>query len=155
VHMNASTPIQDTSAQRSDRGIFTKVLWGLVGYCALSCLTLPFISRWWLGELPVLAVIQLPKIAVAGWLRTHVVMEVITWLGLSAGSFSPDYILARPYALAVVYLIPMVIVGVVGLYPLQRMASARGLVTAIFLVAATLDYVFTLIFADGRSLTIY
>src|SRR6185503_21078749 len=84
-----------------ERSVFIRGLWVFIGYCGLSCLTLPFIGKFWLGELPVLATLQLPKIAVAGWLRTHVVMEAIQWLGLSKGSFSPDYILARPYALAI------------------------------------------------------
>src|SRR5690349_13927469 len=135
MNMNASMPIRAESNQREDKGIFTKVLWCFVGYCAISCLTLPFISRLWLGELPVLAVIQFPKLAIAGWLRTHVVMEAITFLGFSSGSFSPDYMLARPYALAIVHLIPMVIVGVMGLYPVQRIASRRRFVTVIFLLA--------------------
>jgi hypothetical protein len=34
-------------------------------------------------------------------------MVAIQHLGLSRGSFSPDYILARPYALAIAYLIPL------------------------------------------------
>jgi hypothetical protein len=125
-----------------------------IGYCVLSCLTLPFIARLWWGELPVLAFVQMPKIALAGWLRTHVVMEAVTALGLSRGSFSPDYILARPFALAIVYLIPMVIVGLIGLRrrPFNDRCSA---ITITFLAGATLDYVFTLVFADQRLLTIY
>jgi hypothetical protein len=153
--MNPNPQSQANAGLRAERGIFARVLWFLVGYCAISCLTLPFIGRVWLGELPVLAVIQLPKIAVAGWLRTHVVMETITFLGFSRGSFSPDYILARPYALALTYLIPMVVIGFIGLRRSRFIDRRRNFVTVIFLVAAAIDYVFTLIFADGRYLTIY
>lgn len=121
----------------------------------LSCLTLPFMGRVWLGELPVLAVIQLPKILVAGWLRTHVVMEAITLLGLSQGSFSPDYILARPYALALAYMIPMAILGVIILRRCSFSDERLRFVAVAALVLAVLDYACTLTFADGRTLTIY
>lgn len=153
--MNPNLQSQADTGLRAKRDIFVRVLWFFVGWCALNCLTLPFIGRVWLGELPVLAVIQLPKIAVAGWLRTHVVMDVITFLGFSRGSFSPDYILARPYALALAYLIPMAVIGVSSLRRFRFSDERRGFVTVAFLSAAALDYVFTLIFADGRLLTIY
>ena len=126
-----------------------------IGYCGLSCLTLPFIGKFWLGELPVLATLQLPKIAVAGWLRTHVVMEAIQWLGLSKGSFSPDYILARPYALAIAYVIPMLFIGAIWVWRFRALDRRCGWLTLGVLLAAVTDYVFTLAFANGRSLTIY
>src|SRR5262245_60626594 len=69
-------------------------------YFVISMATLPFIDALWLSELPVLAVPQLPKLLIAGWFRTGVVMPAISGLGLSSGSYSPDYIMARPYALA-------------------------------------------------------
>src|SRR4051812_844377 len=108
--MNPSLQSQADTGLRGKRGIFFGLLLSFVGYCVLSCLTLPLIGRVWLDELPVLAAIQLPKIAVANWLRTHIVMEAMKLLGSSRGSFSPDYILARPYALALVYLIPMAVI---------------------------------------------
>ena len=150
--MNPSLLSQTDRGPRNNSTLFFRVLWFPIGYCVFSCLTLPSVGRFWLGEIPVLALLQLPKIAVAGWLRTHVVMEALPFFGLSQGSFSPDYILARPYALAIVYLIPMIIVGVVGL---RRFDRRRFLMAVVFLIAAGIDYVFTLIFADGRSLTIY
>jgi hypothetical protein len=153
--MNRSLPSQSDVGLGRKGDLFVRVLWFFVGCCALSCLTLPFIGRVWLGELPVLAVIQLPKVALAGWLRTHVVMEAITFLGFSRGSFSPDYLLARPYALAMAYLIPMVVIGVISLRCFRFIDERRGFLTVAFLVAAAVDYVFTLLFADGRLLTIY
>ncbi|MEN6365628.1 MAG: hypothetical protein ABFC88_02305 [Thermoguttaceae bacterium] len=86
------------------------LVWLLIGYFALCSVTIPFINAWWLGELPVLAVIQLPKIVFAGWLRTEVVMKAIQLLELSHGSSSPDYSMARPYGLALAYLLPLGIV---------------------------------------------
>ena len=153
--MNPNLQSQADKGIRAKRVIFVNVLWCFIGWCALSCLTLPFIGRVWLGELPVLAVIQLPKIAVAGWLRTHVVMEAIAFLGFSRGSFSPDYILARPYALALAYLIPMAFIGVASLRRCRFRDERLGFVAVALLVMGVIDYVCTLIFSDGRFLTIY
>ena len=153
--MNPSLQSQADNGIRAKRDIFVNVLWCFIGLCALSCLTLPFIGRVWLGEFPVLTVIQVPKIAVAGWLRTHVVMEAITFLGFSRGSFSPDYILARPYALALAYLIPMAFIGVASLRRFRFRDERLGFVAVVLLVMGVIDYVCTLIFADGRFLTIY
>src|SRR5262245_26752258 len=96
------------------RRLFIGVLWFFAGYWILSCLTLPFVGRFWWGEIPVLGIIQVPKLLVAGWLRVHVVMKGVTLLGFSSGSFSPDYILARPYALIIAYLIVFVLIGILG-----------------------------------------
>jgi hypothetical protein len=153
--MNPSLQSQADTGLRGRRDIFVRVLWIFVGYCALSCLTLPFIGRVWLGELPVLAVLQSPKIAVAAWLRTHVVMEGIKVLGYSQGSFSPDYILARPYALALVYLIPGAVIGIMSLRRFRLREGRRIFVTLAFFVAAAVDYVFVLKFAEGRLLSLY
>lgn len=153
--MNPSLQSQADNGIRAKTDIFLNVLWFFIGWCALSCLTLPFIGRVWLGELPILAVIQLPKIAIAGWLRTHVVMETITFLGFSRGSFSPDYILARPYALALAYLIPLAFIGVASLRRFRFRDEQLGFVAVALLVMAVIDYVCTLTFADGRFLTIY
>jgi len=82
-------------------------------------------------------------------------MKAITFLGFSRGSFSPDFTLTRPYALAITYLIPIIIIGFIGLRHFRLMDGRRSFVTLAFLVAAAADYVFTIIFADGRLLTIY
>lgn len=153
--MNLSLQSESASNLPRRSSVLVWLLWFATGYCALSCLTLPFIGRVWLGELPVLAVIQLPKIAVAGWLRTDVVMEAIALCGYSRGSFSPDYIMARPYALAITYAIPMIVIGFVGLHRTRFAVERRSVMTLTFLIAACVDYVFTLIFADGQLLTIY
>ena len=132
-----------------------KVLWVMIGCFTVSCLTLPFVGRIWVGEIPVLSLLQFPKITLAGWLRTHLVMPAITFLGFSRGSFSPDFILARPFALAIVYLIPLIILGFIGLRNFRFLDTRQRLVMALFLVVAIVDYVCTLVFADGRFLTIY
>jgi hypothetical protein len=154
-NMNSALQTQIDTDLPGKRNIFNGVLWTAIAYCCVSCLTLPFINAIWLGELPLLAVIQIPKILFAGWLRTGVVMKVIDVFGLSRGSFSPDYILARPYALAIAYLVPMIVIGIIALRRWKPADSRRGLLLAGFFVAAIVDYVCTLLFAEGRGLTIY
>jgi hypothetical protein len=94
------------------------------------------------------AVVQLPKIVVTGWLRTHLVMKAIKLLGFSRGSFSPDYMLARPYALAIAYMIPTLVIGFMGLRRARFPFDRRGLLTLLFFIAAAVDYVLTLTFYD-------
>jgi len=130
------------------------LLKSLAGYFALSLATLPLLNAFWIGELPVLALVQLPKIAVASWLRREVVMEAIRLLGLSRGSASPDLLLARPYGLAPVYLFPVgVTLAVTWARTRLRPPYRKWCVIVICLAVA--DFVATLVLGAGRSLTIY
>jgi hypothetical protein len=98
--------------------------------------------------------VQLPKIEYADWLRSGLVMQAIRNLGLSRGSFSPDYILARPYGLAIAYLFPLtVFVAVVWMR--TWMSKPYGRLTVMLLAVAAIDFVATLYFANQRYLTIY
>jgi hypothetical protein len=75
-------------------------------YLVVSSLTLPFLDSVWVGKVPVVALIQLPKTQLANWLMDHGIIPAIRMLGLSPGSPSPEQIMARPYALVAAYLIP-------------------------------------------------
>jgi hypothetical protein len=127
---------------------------GLVLYFVISMGTLPFLNALWLGELPVLVVPQWPKLLVAGWLRTALVMPAIGALGLSKGSFSPDFLLARPYALAIAYLIPIAGVLVVALVR-THMARPYRSWACLLVVVAVCDYFLTLAFSVQPALTVY
>jgi hypothetical protein len=145
---------QPTPEKRWLRGGWGALVLQLVtAYFFASILTLPFIDALWFGEVPVLALIQLPKIAPAGWLRSDVVMPAIRAMGLSRGSFSPDFILARPYGLAIAYVLILGVVFVVLWISGQMSRSSRWV--WITLGAALIDFVFTLWFAGGPGLTIY
>jgi hypothetical protein len=139
---------------RPRRSVFVAVLWFFVGYWVLSCVTLPFLDKFWFGEIPLLAIFQIPKIAVADWLRMNVVMKWIEILGLSSGSFSPDYILARPYALALAYLVLVAVLGAFARVSRFRLAEQRRVVGAFFLMAIV-DYFMTLGLAGGPGFSIY
>jgi hypothetical protein len=125
-----------------------------IAYCAVSIATIPFAGAIWIGELPLLAVIQLPKITVAGWLRQHVVMEAIKSLGFSKGSFSPDYIMARPFGLGLAYSIPIIIVSLSLLIPACSSWRHRRL-ALVFFACLMVDCLFTYLFANRRSLSLY
>ena len=125
-----------------------------VVYCIVSIVTLPFVGAVWLGELPVLALIQIPKLPLAGWMREHIVMDAIKLLGFSKGSFSPDLITARPYGLGLAYSIPIIVVSLSLLIP-GCSSSRHRRWALIFFAALMVDFVFTYIFASRRSLTLY
>ncbi|MBA2706353.1 MAG: hypothetical protein H0U59_00930 [Gemmatimonadaceae bacterium] len=143
------------AGKRDAEGVFyLLVLKSLAGYLAVSTITIPFLKAIWLGELPLLALIQVPKISMANWIRVDVVMRAINWLGLSSGSFSPDYGRARPYGLAIAYLVPLAIVsGVVWVRTRMQQPYRRW--TCVLLGAAVVDYAMTMIFADGPSVSMY
>lgn len=125
-----------------------------IAYCIASILTLPFMSAVWFGEIPLLALIQIPKISVAGWLRQEVVMEAIKTLGYSKGSFPPDYIMARPYGLGLAYSIPLILVSLSLLIPACSSWRHRRL-AMIFFAVMIMDGFCTYIFADRRSFSLY
>lgn len=127
---------------------------GLILYFVISMATLPFINALWLGDLPVLAVPQLPKLWIADWLRRGVVMPAIRALGLSSGSFSPDYGMARPYALALAYFIP--VVGLLAVaWVRRRVLQPHRLWSCLLLCVAVLDYLLTLWLTHTPALSLY
>ena len=137
----------------AEHTVYSTLLNLLAAYFVLSSLTLPFIGEWWLGSIPPFALIQVPKTEPADWLRTDAVMPAIRRLGVSRGSFSPDYTLARPYALAIVYVVPFAPAAVVWFR--TRPARRFRRLILVVLVLGVVDYAMTLVFAESRSLTIY
>jgi hypothetical protein len=122
--------------------------------CLFSSITVPFVNSIWLGELPLMALFQLPKIGCANWMIAEVVIPGMDFFGISSGSYSPDHISARPYALGFVYLLPLL--GVILLVRIRRgfvmpyRAWVWGLV-----IAATVDFFLTMHFRTQPGLTIY
>lgn len=130
------------------------VLKCLIAYGAASIVSLPFLNSWWLGELPVLALIHVPKTSLANWLRNIMVMDLMGPLGLSRGSFSPDWGAAGPYALAIAYLVPLAIVLVI-VWRRTRMAPPHRAWACALVIVAILDYWMTLMYSSGPGLSIY
>jgi hypothetical protein len=133
--------------------VYRSVLKALTAYLAVSALTLPVMDALWVGEIPLLALPQVPKVTLAKWVRTEVVVAYMRAHGLSKGSPSPDSIAARPYALAITYLVPLgALLGLVALR--TGLAPHRRWVVALVAVAA-LDFYLTLTLAGGSGFTIY
>jgi hypothetical protein len=123
-------------------------------YLVISIGTIPFINSIWIGDLPVLAVIQLPKIAPANLLRHSYAVGLAEKLNISTGSFSPDYIFIRPYALLIVYILALLIlVFCYALFIKNRKEGLKYLLILLFI--AILDFYCTLHFSDTPALTLY
>ena len=145
---------QSAPSSRRMTDVGALVLQTMAAYFVVSIVTLPFLDSIWIGELPLLALVQVPKVFVAGWIRTDVMMPVIRMLGLSRGSFSPDYIMARPYALALAYgLVFGLVLGMLRMSKRFTPAARRWAYVA--LAAAAIDFALTLWLAGGLGLTVY
>jgi hypothetical protein len=149
-----SNPIESNSTSANElranpRGRYLAfVLEGIAAYLALSIATLPFVGSLWSGEIPVLGLLQIPKIKVALWLRCDVVMPLIKAFGLSAGSYSPDYMMARPYGLLLAYLIPgMVLFGFIFAGGRRRGIVWRWSLIVVGLLVV--DYFFVMFFGTN------
>lgn len=152
--ISSMTSHQDPIHTQEVRSGFVALLQIIAGYLVVSSVAMPFVGLFWLGELPVLALIQVPKLWLATWLRTHVVMPAISALGLSAGSFSPDYLMARPYGVLLAYLIAATILA--GL--LTTCQQPRTTIWKWYLVVValmTVDALVILAFGSTRSLSMY
>lgn len=153
--MDLNSKSAPTPPVTAEGRVYLWVMRCFVAYFLASILTLPFKDAIWVfGELPLLPCLQVPKIPPANWLREHVVMVTIKKSGLSAGSFSPDYGMARPYALAIVYLIPLCLLLATVWVRTKLTRPYRRWMCAT-LVFALLDFWFTLRFAGGPGLSFY
>jgi hypothetical protein len=149
------SPSTAAVVQQGARGLFIgRIMRLMIAYLSLSIVTLPFVDELWFGEMPVLALFQFPKLNAALWLRRHVVMPVIGAIGLSQGSFSPDWSLAGPYALAITYLLPLGLILAIVWWR-TRMSPPDGRIALMLAVVCLVDYGFVMAFGRGPGLSIY
>ena len=145
---------QTAAKKRRRLGLGEWTLLAITGYFVASSLTLPLLDALWLGELPLLAIVQVPKMELARWLQSDVVRPTMAALGLSQGSPSRDHFMTRPLALAIVYVLVLGPVLTV-LWRSGRMTRSSRFWACIVLLAAAIDFVLTLRLAGGPGLTIY
>lgn len=111
------------------------------GYYLLSALSLPFASKIWLGEVPVFALFQMPKI----FLKS-VVHDALTFgvnaLGWSKGSPSLDYSMIHSWAMIGMLTLP--VIALLGLNVAFRSEKARTAKTVVILTCAGIDAAVTL-----------
>jgi hypothetical protein len=125
-----------------------------IAYFVISAVTLPFLDWLWFGEFPVLALIQAPKVALAHWCQSELVMKGMLIAGLSRGSMSPDLIASRPWGLLLAYVFALVPVFLI-VWLRTRMAQPYDRAGLMLAVAAAVDFVATLLLAGGPGLSIY
>jgi len=100
----------------------------LAGYYAISAGTLPFVDSVWIGELPVFAVWQLPKVFLHDYAQTFF-MWMLSVLGWSSGSPSPDMIATQPYAMMAMVVLPgCVLLGLAAVSRSLKKVSASAIV---------------------------
>ncbi len=135
-------------------GVAEIVLLVFTGYFVVSLVTLPFIDSLWISELPVLALVQVPKTTLAEWMLSGVVLPAIRAMGMSRGSPSPDLMLARPYAMALAYLVVLVLVSLFWVALSRARRYTHWLLWAMLLLAA-IDHFVLLYHANTPGLSIY
>jgi len=121
-------------------------------YYAISALTLPFANAIWVGELAPLAFIQLPK-AITKSLAHDTLMSVVNALGMSQGSFSPDYLATHNWAMGVMMAAPALLL--VSVFMLVRRVSHRGTLIAMVLIFASIDAIVTFWFDNAFHLKLF
>ena len=121
-------------------------------YTTASILTLPLADDLWLGELPLLAVVQIPKMFLASLIQKGMI-ALLPFLGLATGSISPDRILTHPWALGAALAAPALAVVCLLLWP-RRTLHWRGTLAAI-LVLTALDAATTFWFDSSSSLSLF
>lgn len=145
-------------ADRSNRQAHAVQRWPWIvalcasSYFAVSALTLPFANTIWFGDLPPLALTQLPKSFLKSAVH-EILMFVIESVGMSRGSFSPDYIATHDWAMGVMTAAPALLL--VAAFLLLRRVSCRGKLIAIVLISATIDGIVTFWFDNAFNLKLF
>lgn len=121
-------------------------------YYLLSALTLPFVNKIWLGEIPLLALFQLPKSVLKSVVHPPL-LSAMGFLGLSYGSASPDYGATHGWAMAIMVTLPALLI--VGLLLMPRQLLQRRILVVVILVCAGIDAVVTLWFDSVSHFKLY
>ncbi|MCH9655972.1 MAG: hypothetical protein K0U86_08500 [Planctomycetes bacterium] len=139
-----------TVTQKRWPGIICKCV---CAYYLLSALTLPFVNKVWLGEAPLLALIQVPKSFIKSVVQHECVLPFIHWAGWSRGSASPDYAMTQGWAMGIMVSVPAVCILILLL--LVRPFPHHWRWIAAVILCAILDGIVTLWFDSSSSLKLY
>lgn len=105
-------------------------------YYGLSSLTLPLANYLWLGEVPVLALIQLPKSFLKSIIQA-ILLRGVHAFGLSQGSPSPDSIATHGWALLLASLFPALVL--IGFFLSLPRGPKRRILVSLVLILAIVD----------------
>tara|TARA_R100000789_G_C3005279_1_gene149884 strand:+ start:408 stop:893 length:486 start_codon:yes stop_codon:yes gene_type:complete len=118
----------------------------------LSAITLPFANKVWIGEIPILGLLQLPKAFLKSVIHDALLIAVQQF-GWSAGSQSPDYIMTHLWAMIIMTVGPALILLITLLY---FGTERRWVLPLIALIScATIDAVVTLGFDAWSNLKLF
>ena len=115
-------------------------------------MTLPFANKVWLGEIPLLGLIQLPKSVLKSVVQ-DILLAALNGVNASSGSYSMDYITTHGWAMLNMVAVPPVMLIAV-LTCLQRLPSRRWLVI-LMLAGAFIDAAVTLWIDNVSNLKLY
>lgn len=121
-------------------------------YYVTSATTLPLADFVWFEEIPPLAIIQLPKAVIKSVVHDFLMAEVQR-LGLSHGSFSPDYGMTHGWAMAIMLTVPALLLMTVLL--LAPRVPHRRILIGILLSAAAFDAAVTWWFDSTFSFKLF
>jgi hypothetical protein len=135
------------------RVLFPRLLVALIGYFLVSAATIPFAGNVWLGEIPLLALIQIPIVVPAKWCQDLVILGMHS-AGLSSGSASPDLIASRPWGLFLAYLL---VLGPIfaAVWYWTRMRPPYGRLAIMLALVAAIDFFLILFLAGWPGFSMY
>jgi len=155
VNPYKSSSMDDASAVVTTR---TKRRWPVMVaacacvYYAISAITLPFTNAVWFGEIPPLAILQIPKSFIKSVVQEFL-LRAVHVLGLSHGSASPDYIATHGWAMVIMAAAPALLL--VAVFAFLRRDRMRDRLIAAVLIFALIDAIVTLWFDSTSSLKLY
>ena len=121
-------------------------------YYAASAATLPFANTWWVGEVPVLSLIQTPKAILLSAIHQPL-FHIFGSSNLSHGSHSPDYMTTHGWAMVVMLTAPALVLVAVLFYQLSAPTRRRWI--AFLVLLAALDGVTTMLFENYSNLKLF
>ena len=121
-------------------------------YYGISAMTLPFANVVWLGEIPPLAILQLPK-SFTKFVIQRFLLYAVNVLGLSRGSASPDHIATHGWAMVIMAAAPALLL--VAVFAFLRRERRRNRLIAAVLIFASIDAIVTIWFDSSSRLKLY
>ncbi len=121
-------------------------------YYLVSTISLPFINVAWISDIPILGIVQLPKMFLKSILQGGL-MSAMNYSGLSRGSYSPDYLDVHGWAMGMMMTAPAFLVSFFLL--LRGQFSIRQKQIVVLLVMTISDAVVTICIDQFSSLSVY
>jgi hypothetical protein len=136
-------------------GFFNKSNKVLCIYFGLGILTFPFLNTLWYGDIPLLAILHLPILIPANFIRRQMAITALRLNIKSLFSFSPAWRFFGPYALLIVLLIPLAISAFGFTKNFKNPKYSKKSFYLLLLLSTVYFLCFILEFCNSPGLTIY